>query len=69
MYFFSLFFEIPSLIYLYNILGWSSFSSIRRVIRSVIHPSKFLIPEEEDDGRGGGRMAAAALYPNIYVFS
>jgi hypothetical protein len=20
-----------------------------------IHPSKFLIPEEEDDGRGGGR--------------
>jgi hypothetical protein len=32
------------------------------------HPSsKFLIPEEEYDGRGGGRrqMAAAAVYPNI----
>jgi hypothetical protein len=28
---------------------WSSFSSIR----PVIHPFKFLIPEEEDDGRGG----------------
>jgi hypothetical protein len=24
------------------------------VIRTVIHPSKFLIPEEEDDGKGGG---------------
>jgi len=47
-------------IFLYNILGfvrlrwwWSSFPSIRPVIRPVIHPSKFLIPEEEDDGRGG----------------
>jgi hypothetical protein len=29
------------------------------------HPSKFLIPEEEDDGTGGGRMAA--VYPNVYV--
>jgi hypothetical protein len=49
-------------IYLYNILGWSSFPSIRPVIRPVI-----LIPEEEDDGTGGGRqlMAAAAVYPNI----
>ncbi len=54
-----------SLVYLYNILGvylsgsggvgWSSFPSIR--------PSKFLIPEEEDDGRGG-RMAAV-VYPNV----
>jgi hypothetical protein len=26
------------------------------VIRPVIHPSKFLIPEEEDDGRGGGGL-------------
>jgi hypothetical protein len=34
---------------------------IRPVIRLVIHPSKFLIPEEEDDGRGGGRMAAGVL--------
>jgi hypothetical protein len=32
----------------------------------VIHPSKFLIPEEEDDGRGG-QMAASAVYPNVYV--
>jgi hypothetical protein len=31
------------------------------------HPSKFLIPEEEDDGRGGQRMVAAAVYPNVYV--
>jgi hypothetical protein len=30
----------------YNILGWSSFPSVR----PIIHPSKFLIPEEEDDG-------------------
>ncbi len=37
-------------VYVYNILGWSSFPSIRPVIRPVIHPSKFLIPEEEDDG-------------------
>jgi hypothetical protein len=44
----------------------SSFSSIRPTICPVIHPSKFLIPEEEDDGTGvGGRlMAAAAVYPN-----
>jgi hypothetical protein len=43
------------------------------VVLLSIHPSrhpsrssKFLIPEEEDDGRGGGRMAAA-VYPNVYV--
>jgi hypothetical protein len=48
-------------VYLYNILGWSSFPSIR----PVIHPSKFLIPEEEDDGGGGGRMATAAVYPKF----
>jgi hypothetical protein len=54
-------------IYLYNILGfvqwWSSFLSIR----PVICPSKFLIPEKEDDGTGGGQrlMATAAVYPNI----
>jgi hypothetical protein len=57
-------------IFIYNILGfvrlWSSFPSIHPVIRPVIHPSKFLIPEEEDDGRGGRRMAAA-IYPNVYV--
>jgi hypothetical protein len=57
--------ETKKYIYLYNILGvclsggggvgWSSFPSIR--------PSKFLIPEEEDDGRGG-RMAAV-VYPNV----
>jgi hypothetical protein len=47
---------------------WSSFPSIRHIIRLVIHPFKFLIPEEEDDGRGGGGMAAAAaIYPNVYV--
>ncbi len=42
---------------------WSSFPSIRPVIR----PSKFLIPEEEDDGRGGGgrQMAAAAVYEKL----
>jgi hypothetical protein len=53
-------------VYLYNILRWLSFLSIRIVIHPVIHPSKFLIPEEEDDGRGG-RMAAWAVYPNVYV--
>jgi hypothetical protein len=44
-----------NIIYLYNILGWSSFPSVPSsvVIRPVIHPSNFLIPEEEDDGRGG----------------
>jgi hypothetical protein len=45
---------------------WLSFPSIRLIIRLVIHPSKFLIPEE-DDGRGGGRMVAAAVYSNVYV--
>jgi hypothetical protein len=57
-------------IYLYNILGGHPFHpSIRLVIHPLIHPSKFLIPEEEDDGRGGRqrRMAAAAVYPNVYV--
>jgi hypothetical protein len=51
-------------IYLYNILGWSSFPSIRPII---IRPSKFLIPEEEDDGTGGGRrlMVAATVYPHV----
>jgi hypothetical protein len=53
------------IIYLYNILGWSSFPSIRPIIR----PSKFLIPEEEDDGMGGGRrlMTAATIYPHLHV--
>jgi hypothetical protein len=52
-------------IYLYNILGWSSFPSICLIIR----PSKFLIPEEEDDGTGGGRrlMTVAAVYPHVHV--
>jgi hypothetical protein len=53
------------LIYLYNILGWSSFPSIC----PIIHPSKFLISEEEDDGTGGGRrlMAATTVYPHVHV--
>jgi hypothetical protein len=43
--------------------------SIRPVIRPVIRPSKFLIPEEEDDGMGGGRrlMAVATVYPHVHV--
>jgi hypothetical protein len=34
-----------------------------------IHPSKFLIREEEDDGTGGGPSltAAAAVYPHVHV--
>jgi hypothetical protein len=28
--------------------------SIRSIIRPIIPPSKFLIPEEEDDGKGEG---------------
>jgi hypothetical protein len=35
----------------------------------VIHPSQFLIPEEENDGTGGGRrlMVAASVYPHVHV--
>ncbi len=43
-------------IYLYNILGFVwvvVVLSIRPVICPIIHPSNFLISEEEDDGRGG----------------
>jgi hypothetical protein len=58
-------------IFIYNILGfvrlrWSSFSSIRPVIRPVIHPSKFLIPEEEDDGRGGGKTPVVLQFAKSY---
>jgi hypothetical protein len=54
-------------IYLYNILGWSSFSTIRPIIRPVIHPSKFLIPEEEeDDGRGGGKTPVVLQFAKSY---
>jgi len=39
----------------------------RPVIRPVIHPSKFLIPEEEDDGRGGGGKTPVVLqFAKIY---
>jgi len=53
------------IVYLYNILGWSSFPSIRPIIR----PSKFLIPKEEDDGTRGGRqlMAAVVVYSHVHV--
>jgi hypothetical protein len=44
------------------------------VVVLSIHPShhpsrKFLIPEEEDDGTGGGRrlMAMATIYPHVHV--
>jgi len=41
-----------------------------RSFHPSVPSSKFLIPEEEDDGRGGGRrMAAATIYPNVYVIS
>ncbi len=30
------------------------------IIRPIIRPSKFLIPEQEDDGTGGGRRLMAA---------
>jgi hypothetical protein len=46
--------------YLYNILGWSSFPSICPVKR----PSKFFIPEVEDNGTGGGRRLMAATTDN-----
>jgi hypothetical protein len=55
-----------SLVYLYNILGWSFFQSIH----PSHHPSrKFLIPEEEDDGTKGRRrlMTTAAVYPQVHV--
>jgi len=58
---------------IYDILGfvrlrwsWSSFSSIRPVIRLIIHPSKFLIPEEEDDGRGGGKTLVVLQFAKTY---
>jgi len=60
-------------IFLYNIIGfvrlrwwWSSFPSIRPVIRSVIHPSKFLILEEEDDGRGRGKTLVVLQFAKSY---
>jgi len=59
-------FTSPSLyIYLYNILGWLSFPSIRPIIR----PFKFLILEEEDDEtrRRWRLMAAAAVYSHVHV--
>jgi hypothetical protein len=31
------------------------------------HPSKFLILEEEDDGRRGGRMVATVYYSKIIL--
>jgi hypothetical protein len=58
-----------SLVYLYNILGWSSFSSIRPVIHPVIHPSKFLIPEEEDDGRGGAPLINGQHKSLVYLYN
>jgi len=42
------------------LLGWLSFPSIRPVKR----PSKFFIPEVEDDGTGGGRRLMAAATDN-----
>jgi hypothetical protein len=43
--------------------------SIHLSRHSSCHPSiKFLIPEEKEDGKGRGRrMAAGAVYPNVYV--
>ncbi len=62
------------LVYLYNILSLFvvvllSIHASQFVIRPVIRPSKFLIPEEEDDGTGGGGrlMAIAAVYPHVHV--
>jgi hypothetical protein len=38
------------------------------VVVLSIHPSKFLIPKEEDDEREGGQqMVAGAVYPNVYA--
>jgi hypothetical protein len=60
-------------IFIYNILRLSGGGRpfhpfVPSSVQSSIHPSKFLIPDEED-GRGGGqrRMAASANYPNVYV--
>jgi hypothetical protein len=60
-------------VFIYNILGFvwlqwwcSSFPSIRPVIRPVIHPSKFLIPEEEDDGKGGGKTPVVLQFAKSY---
>jgi hypothetical protein len=41
---------------------------VKLSIRFVIHPSKFLIPEEEKDGRGG-QMAATVTERPILSWS
>ncbi len=51
--------------YIYKILGWSSFPSIRPVIR----PSKFLIPEEEDDGTGGRWRLMVAAHVHVILLA
>jgi hypothetical protein len=50
-------------IYLYNILGFVEWSSSFPSIRPVKRPSKFFIPEEEDDGTGGGRRLILYIKP------
>ncbi len=55
--------------FIYKILGWSSFPSIHAVIRLVIRPSKFLIPEEKDDGTGGGRRLMAAAHVHVILLA
>jgi hypothetical protein len=57
-------------IFLYNILSlFGGGRPFHPSVSSSVPSSKFLILEEEDDGRGGRgrRMAAAAIYPNVYV--
>jgi hypothetical protein len=54
-----------TLVFIYNILSLSgggrpSHPSVPSIC-PVIHPSKFLIPEEEDDGRGGGGKTPVVL--------
>ncbi len=58
------------LVYLYNILGGRSFHpSVSSSVPSSIHPSssswKKMMMEEEEEG--SGRMAALAVYRNVYV--
>jgi hypothetical protein len=56
-------------IYLYNILGGRPFhpfvpSSVPSFIHSSSSSQKKMMMEEEERG---GRMAASAVYPNVYV--
>jgi hypothetical protein len=57
-------------VYIYNILGGRPFHpSVLSSVPSSIHPSSSTLKKKmmEVEEEGGGRMAASAVYPNVYV--